>query len=44
MMSRFAACVSAAALAVLAGAPTAALAQEKTFELKLSHWVPASHP
>jgi TRAP-type C4-dicarboxylate transport system substrate-binding protein len=23
---------------------TPALAQEKTFELKLSHWVPASHP
>ena len=23
---------------------TPALAQDKTFELKLSHWVPASHP
>jgi hypothetical protein len=23
---------------------TPALAQEKTFELKISHWVPASHP
>jgi TRAP-type C4-dicarboxylate transport system substrate-binding protein len=44
MMSRFAACISAVALAALTGAPTAALAQEKTFELKLSHWVPASHP
>jgi TRAP-type C4-dicarboxylate transport system substrate-binding protein len=43
MMSRFAACLAATALASLIGAsPT--LAQEKTFELKLSHWVPASHP
>jgi len=32
---------AALAAAVLA---TPALAQEKTFELKLSHWVPASHP
>src|ERR1700730_8605582 len=32
-------------LALLLGASvTPALAQEKTFELKLSHWVPASHP
>src|SRR6266446_2711340 len=29
---------------LLAAALTPALAQEKTFELKLSHWVPASHP
>src|SRR6476659_11148713 len=29
---------------LLAAAVTPALAQEKTFELKLSHWVPASHP
>ncbi len=43
MMSRFAACVSAAALAALIGA-TPTLAQDKTFELKLSHWVPPSHP
>jgi TRAP-type C4-dicarboxylate transport system substrate-binding protein len=28
----------------LAASVTPALAQEKTFELKLSHWVPASHP
>jgi TRAP-type C4-dicarboxylate transport system substrate-binding protein len=42
MLSRLAAC--AAALAILIGIPTAAPAQEKTFELKLSHWVPASHP
>src|ERR1700750_2131464 len=29
---------------LLAAAVSPALAQEKTFELKLSHWVPASHP
>src|SRR5580693_5328867 len=29
---------------LLAVSTTAAVAQEKTFELKLSHWVPASHP
>ncbi len=40
MKIRFAVCV--AAIAGLIGGP--ALAQEKTFELKLSHWVPASHP
>jgi TRAP-type C4-dicarboxylate transport system substrate-binding protein len=34
---------SAAAIALLGLAP-AALAQDKTFELKLSHWVPPSHP
>ena len=28
----------------LAALASPALAQEKTFELKLSHWVPASHP
>ena len=44
MMSRFAACVCAAAIAALIAAPGATLAQEKTFELKLSHWVPPSHP
>jgi TRAP-type C4-dicarboxylate transport system substrate-binding protein len=34
-----------ALLAVLLAAwAVPALAQEKTFELKLSHWVPASHP
>ena len=31
------------ALLVAAGV-TPALAQDKTFELKISHWVPASHP
>ena len=44
MMSRFPACLCAAALAALIGAPTPTLAQDKTFELKLSHWVPPSHP
>src|ERR1700749_3431888 len=29
---------------LLAATVTPALAQEKTFELKISHWVPASHP
>ena len=29
---------------LLAASVTPAFAQEKTFELKLSHWVPASHP
>ena len=43
MMSRFAAYASATVLAALIGGSTA-IAQEKTFELKLSHWVPASHP
>ena len=44
MLSRFAAGLCAAALAALIGAPTPTLAQDKTFELKLSHWVPPSHP
>ena len=44
MQSRFAGSVYAAAIAALIGSAPAALAQEKTFELKLSHWVPASHP
>ncbi len=42
MKLRFAGCVYAAAL--LIGGATGAIAQEKTIELKLSHWVPASHP
>jgi TRAP-type C4-dicarboxylate transport system substrate-binding protein len=42
MKLRFAGCVYAAAL--LIGAATGASAQEKTFELKLAHWVPPSHP
>ncbi|CAL74872.1 TrapT family, dctP subunit, C4-dicarboxylate periplasmic binding protein precursor [Bradyrhizobium sp. ORS 278] len=32
------------ALALAAGVTTPALAQDKTFDLKISHWVPASHP
>ena len=43
-MPRLAACLCAAALAALIGAPTPTSAQDKTFELKLSHWVPPSHP
>jgi TRAP-type C4-dicarboxylate transport system substrate-binding protein len=42
MKLRFAGCVYAAAL-LIAGT-TGALTQDKTFELKLSHWVPPSHP
>jgi len=42
MTVRVATAVCAAALAVALGGN--ALAQEKTFELKISHWVPASHP
>ena len=42
MKLRFAGCVYAAAL--LIGGATGAFAQEKVIELKLSHWVPASHP
>jgi len=35
---------AAALAAALIGSAGIASAQEKTFELKLSHWVPASHP
>jgi len=42
MKLRLAGCVYAAAL--LVGSATGALAQDKTFELKLSHWVPPAHP
>jgi len=42
MKLRFAGCVYAAAM--LIGGVTGAFAQDKTFELKLSHWVPPSHP
>ena len=42
MKRRFAGCVYAAAL--LIGGAGGAFAQDKTFELKLSHWVPPSHP
>jgi TRAP-type C4-dicarboxylate transport system substrate-binding protein len=43
MKFHFAACACAAGLAALIGGANPTLAQEKTFELKLSHWVPASH-
>lgn len=42
MKSRFAACVYAAAFAALMCAPSGAMA--KDFHLKISHWVPPSHP
>jgi TRAP-type C4-dicarboxylate transport system substrate-binding protein len=44
MKSRFAAALCAAAIAGLLCGATGAQAQEKTIELKISHWVPASHP
>lgn len=44
MKTRFAGYVYAAALATAIGSASGALAQDKTFELKLSHWVPPSHP
>lgn len=36
--------ITMCAAALLAATIGAASAQEKTFELKISHWVPASHP
>ena len=38
--------VALSGLALLAAAPSSTLAQsrERTFELKLSHWVPPNHP
>ena len=45
MKRRFTVPIYAAALAaLLCGATTGARAQEKTFDLKISHWVPPSHP
>jgi len=44
MKTRFAVSVYAAALAMAIGGASGALAQEKSFDLKLSHWVPPSHP
>ena len=44
MTSRFFAYASVLAVAGLLGSGPAAVAQDKTFELKLSHWVPPSHP
>jgi TRAP-type C4-dicarboxylate transport system substrate-binding protein len=42
MKARITGYVCAAAIAAVIG--SGAFAQEKTFELKLSHWVPPSHP
>ncbi|MGI8525444.1 MAG: TRAP transporter substrate-binding protein [Pseudolabrys sp.] len=45
MKSRYTGRITAALLtAALFGVVPTASAQEKTFDLKLSHWVPASHP
>jgi TRAP-type C4-dicarboxylate transport system substrate-binding protein len=44
MKSRFAGYVYAAAFAALLCGATGVQAQEKTFDLKISHWVPPSHP
>ena len=43
MKARITGFVCVAAITAMIGSG-AALAQEKTFELKLSHWVPPSHP
>jgi TRAP-type C4-dicarboxylate transport system substrate-binding protein len=44
MTFRFAGIVTAAAFAALLCGGAVAQAQEKTFDLKISHWVPPSHP
>lgn len=44
MRTRFASAVYAAAFAALVCAAPGTQAQEKSFELKLAHWVPPSHP
>ncbi len=44
MKARYAGTIYAAAIAALIGATSGTFAQDKTFELKLSHWVPPSHP
>jgi TRAP-type C4-dicarboxylate transport system substrate-binding protein len=44
MKFRFAGFACAVVCGALVGGASGALAQEKTFDLKLSHWVPASHP
>lgn len=36
--------IAAVGVPLLAGATSAVFAQEKSFDLKLSHWVPPSHP
>ncbi len=44
MTTRVAVTICAAAAAVALGLTSGAVAQEKTFDLKISHWVPPSHP
>lgn len=44
MHYRFARLVLAAAVMTLAGATDRVQAQDKTFDLRISHWVPPSHP
>jgi len=44
MQARYAGPIYAAAIAALIGGTSGTFAQDKTFELKLSHWVPPSHP
>ncbi len=45
MKTRVTGCITTAVLAAaLLGSAPLALAQDKTFELKLAHWVPPSHP
>lgn len=44
MKSRHSFILAAGALALVLGAAPATAQQDKTFELKLAHWVPPSHP
>jgi len=44
MKTRFAGQLAVAAVAALLGGAVGAQAQEKTFDLKIAHWVPPSHP
>jgi len=44
MQGRTSRIIFAAAIATLLAGTSGAIAQDKTFELKLSHWVPPSHP
>ena len=44
MKTRIAGRLALAAVAALLGGAVAAQAQEKTFDLKIAHWVPPSHP
>jgi TRAP-type C4-dicarboxylate transport system substrate-binding protein len=44
MKTRIAGRLALAAVAALLGGAVSAQAQEKTFDLKIAHWVPPSHP